>query len=165
MTPRARKLAVAAALAASIPAAALAHERECEHGDQDEDRPVVYAPPPEYAPPPAYPPQAGYAPPAEYPPAEYPPPAEYEYAPPAGWGPSQERPAPPPPRRWREGAWRERRVFELRAELRALDLRRAEAEARFGWSPYRRWRIERWYAARRAEIERRLWELQPVAWR
>ncbi len=48
MTPFTRKLAVAAVLAAALPAAALAHDRD---GDRDED--CDRAPPAAYVPPPA----------------------------------------------------------------------------------------------------------------
>lgn len=54
MTSRVPELFVAAVLAASMPAAALAREHPCEHGD-DDHRPAEYFPPPVYAPPPAYP--------------------------------------------------------------------------------------------------------------
>ena len=120
---RLSKLAIVAVLVSSAPAAALAHDRDCERGDRDR-HPVGYVP---YAEPPGYP------------------------APPAAYGP--------------EGAWRERRIHELRAELRALEARRAEVYARFGWNPRRTWRFDRWYAARRAGLEHRLYELQAVAWR
>jgi hypothetical protein len=129
MTSRISKLAVAAVLAASVPAAALAHD--CD-GDHDGARPPVAwapaAPQPVYAPAPAYP----IAAPSPY---------------------------------WREGGWRERRIHELRAELRALDARRADEYARLGANPWRLHRFDRWYAFRRAELERRLSELAYVAWR
>jgi hypothetical protein len=129
MTSRFSKLFVAAVLASSVPAAALAHDDDCDHGDRDRDhRPVVFVPPA-----PVYAPVNGY-------------PAPY-----AVYG--------------REGGWRERRVHELRAELRELDARRAEAYERFGGNPWRLRRFDRWYAFRRAEIERRLNELAYVAWR
>jgi hypothetical protein len=132
MTSLARKLAVAAVLASSIPAAALAHD-DCEHGGRDGDhRLAVFVPP--VAPPPAY-------------------------------APVNEFPVSAAAPHWREGARRERRIHELRAELRALDARRAEAYARFGGNPWRLRRFDRWYAFRRAEIERRLNELAYVAWR
>lgn len=129
MTSRISKLLVAAVLASSVPAAALAHDGDCDHGDRDRDhRPAVYVPPVE----PAY---------------AYEPVNEYR----AYYG--------------REGAWRERRIHELRAELRELDARRADAYARYGGNPWRLRRFDRWYAVRRAEIERRLNELAYVAWR
>lgn len=125
---RLSKLAVVAVLASSLPAATLAHDRDCERRDADDDhRPVYYAPPTAYASPP-------------------------------------DTPAPPAPY-WREGAWRERRIHELRAELSELDARRAEVHARFGWNPRRMWRFDRWYTVRRAELERSLYELRAVAWR
>jgi hypothetical protein len=138
MTSRTSKLvALAAVLAASIPAAALAHDRD---GDRDGARPpVAYLPPapqPVYAPAPAYP---VYAPAPAYPvnaPAPY----------------------------YREG-WRARRIHELREELRTLDARRAEVYARSGGNPWRMRRFDSWYAVRRAELERRLSELAYVAWR
>lgn len=77
-------------------------------------------------------------------------------------------PAPPPapaPRHWRDGSWRERELREVRAQLNALEQRRAEFHARNGWRPGKVRRFERWYAARRAELERRWYELQAVAWR
>jgi hypothetical protein len=153
MTSRASKIVAAAVLASSIPAIGLA----CDHerGDRDGDRrpPTYYAPPAEYPAPPT-----SYAPPAEYPasPTYYAPPAEY--------------PAPPAPYRLRDGSWREREIAQVTAEIRELDARRAEARARLGWNRSPRkmwmmWRFERWYAARHAELERRLYELQYVAWR
>jgi hypothetical protein len=132
MTSLARKLAVAAVLASSIPAAALAHDGDCDRGDRDGDhRPALYVPP--VALPPAY-------------------------------APVNEYPAPAAPY-YREGGWRGRRIHELRAELRELDARRAEAYARYGGNPWRLRRFDRWYAFRRAELERRLNELAYVAWR
>jgi hypothetical protein len=128
MTSLAKKIALASVLAASIPAAALAHDDDCDRGPG----PGVYVPP--VAPPPAYAPVNGY-------------------------------PAPAAPYTWREGAWRGRRIHELRAELRELDARRAEAYARFGGNPWRLRRFDRWYAFRRAQIERRLDELAYYAWR
>ncbi len=78
-------------------------------------------------------------------------------------------PAPAPDRwredSWRDGSWRERELREVRAELRALDQRRAEFHARFAWNPGKVRRFERRYALRRAELERRWYELQYVAWR
>jgi hypothetical protein len=132
MTSRTSKVvALAAVLAASIPAAALAHDRDHDW-DRDGARPPVAwipeVPQPVYAPAPAYPGAA---------------PAPY----------------------WREGGWRERRVHELRAELRALDAQRADAYARSGGNPWRMRRFDRWYAFRRAELERRLSEVGYVAWR
>jgi hypothetical protein len=121
------KLAVVAVLASTLPAAALAHERDCDRDGDLDRRPVGYVPD---APPPA------------------PPPAPY-------WREGT----------WREGTWRERRIHELRADLRALETRRAEVHARFGWNPRRVWRFDGWYTVRRAELERRLYELQAVAWR
>lgn len=86
---------------------------------------------------------------------------------PGAWAPppSYPTPAPAPDHRWREGAWRARELAAVQAELRALDERRAAVHARHGWSRRKVWRFERWYAARRAELERRWYELQAVAWR
>lgn len=122
MTSRATKLAVAAVLAASLPAAAAA--RDCD--------PAHHAPP-------------AYGAPAAYP--------AYPGAP----GPA--------PRHWREGSWRQRELARVRAEIGALEQRRAEVHARFGWDHRRVRRFERWYAVRRAELDRRWYELQAVAWR
>ncbi len=82
---------------------------------------------------------------------------------PAGWAPAAyPRPAP---HRWREVSWRERELAHLRADLHALEEARADFHARHGWRGRRSVRFERWYAARRAELERRWYELQAVAWR
>ncbi len=51
------------------------------------------------------------------------------------------------------------------AQLRALDAERDRFYAENAWRPGRLRRYERWYAVRRGELERRLEELQPVAWR
>ncbi|HEX9401110.1 MAG TPA: hypothetical protein VF912_13450 [Anaeromyxobacter sp.] len=66
---------------------------------------------------------------------------------------------------WREAAWRERELREVRAELQALDTQRAEVHARFARKPGKVRHYDRWYAERRAELERRWSELQRVAWR
>jgi hypothetical protein len=89
---------------------------------------------------------------------------------PAPW-----QPAPAPPREWRDGgrhdggwraaAWRERELASVRADLRALEAQRAEFHARNAWRPGKLRRFDRWYAERRAELERRWHELQLVAWR
>ena len=94
---------------------------------------------------------------------------------PAGWPPAATYPgdpaaypAPAPGRDWREGRawrWREHERAEVRAQLRALDAEREAFYAANAWRPGRMRRYERSYAIRRAELERRLYELQPVAWR
>jgi poly(3-hydroxybutyrate) depolymerase len=117
---RASKLIVAAALAASLPAAAAA--RDCDHG--------VPAP------------EAWGQPTAYYP----------------------VRPAPAP-YRWREARWRERELFSLRAEFRALDDERARFYAQPGVRRGQARRFERYYAERRADLERRWNDLQYVAMR
>jgi hypothetical protein len=116
---RASKLLLAAALAASIPAAAAA--RECDHGT----------------------------------------PAPEAWAPPATW---PVRP-PPQPSQWREARWRERELLTLRAEFRALDAERARFYAQPGVRRGQARRFERYYAERRAELERRWSDLQLVAMR
>lgn len=76
------------------------------------------------------------------------------------------RPPPPAPaHHWREARWRERELAEIRARLGALDAERARFHARYGHRPGKVRKFERWYAMRRAELERRWWELQPLAWR
>ncbi|HEX9307045.1 MAG TPA: hypothetical protein VF894_06105 [Anaeromyxobacter sp.] len=75
------------------------------------------------------------------------------------------RPAPAPVLRFREAAFRERELREIRAELQALDAERAELHARFGWNPGKLRRYDRWYIERRAELEWRWSALQRVAWR
>jgi hypothetical protein len=137
MTNRVSKLILAAVLASSLPAAASADGR-----DRDGVPPAAW--PPATA---AYPAHA--APPQ--PPGAYP---AYPACP--------DRPAPRP---WREARWRERELAEVRAQLRALDAERDRFYAESGWRPGRVRKFERWYAARRAELERRWYELQPVAWR
>lgn len=113
---RASKLAVAAALAASLPA--LAAARDCDH-------PPVPAPAP------------------------------------AAWVMPAVRPVRPPP----PPAWRERERAALRAEFRALDAERARFYAQPGVRRGQARRFERYYAARRAELERRWEALQYVAMR
>jgi len=115
---RASKLALAAALAASLPAAAAA--RDCDHGT---------------------PAPLAWAPPAAYP------------------------VRPPPPPAWREARWREREVAALRAELRALDAERARFYAQPGLRRGQARRFERYYAERRAQLERRWGDLRRVALR
>ncbi len=82
----------------------------------------------------------------------------------AAW-PAPWRPEPAPSHRWREAAWRERELWRIRAELQALDAERADFHARFAWNPRKLRRYDRSYLERRAELERRWSELQPVAWR
>jgi hypothetical protein len=77
-------------------------------------------------------------------------------------------PAPAPARAWSEGrgtTWRERELATLRAEIRALEARRAEFHARFGWNPRKVSKFERWYVAERAALDRRWQELAYYAWR
>jgi hypothetical protein len=88
----------------------------------------------------------------------------YPAAPPAAYLAYPEPPRPAP-RQWREARWRERELAEVSAQLRALDAERDRFYAENGWRPGRVRRYERWYAARRAELERRWYELQTVAWR
>lgn len=87
----------------------------------------------------------------------------------APWAPPAAHPAPyrPPrhvPDRWTEAGWRERELAHLRTEFRDLDRRREAFYARHR-GPGQVRRFERWYAARRAELERRWNDLQYVAWR
>jgi len=84
--------------------------------------------------------------------------------PPAAYPAYPSHPAPAP-RHWREASWRERELAQVRAEIRALEERRAEFHARFGWNPHKVRKFERWYVAQRAELDRRWYELQYVAWR
>ncbi len=148
MTNRISKLVLAAVLLSSIPLAAFADGRDCDHDRQP----------------------AGSPAPATYP--GYP--AAYPGYPDAYPGYPGAYPAPPPGRDWREGRgwrearewrWREHERAEVRAQLRALDAERDAFYAANAWRPGRVRRYERSYAVRRAELERRLYELQPVAWR
>jgi hypothetical protein len=82
---------------------------------------------------------------------------------PAAWA-APARPPTPPPHRWREAA-RERELQQVRAELRALDLERAEFHARHARQPRKLRRYDASWAERRAEVERRFWQLQQVAFR
>lgn len=146
MTTRLSKLALAAALAAALPALAAANEpgRPCDH-DHDRDldgRPAVVTPVYTPAPPPAYAPPA-YAPPA------YPPPAYAPYR--AARGP--------------ELRWRDRELASIHAELRALDAQRSDFYAYNAYRPGKLRRFDRWYFARRADLERREHQLERVAWR
>lgn len=91
------------------------------------------------------------------------------------WAPPATYPAPAPPPAWREGhshrarwqeaRWRERELAELRFEFRALDDERADFYARPGVRRGQARRFERYYAERRAELERRWNALQLVAMR
>lgn len=82
-------------------------------------------------------------------------------------------PAPAPREDWRahvrdgrrEAAWRERELASCRAELGTLDAARADFHARNAWRPGQLRRYDRGYWARRAELERRMSELERVAWR
>lgn len=87
--------------------------------------------------------------------------------PPAAWPPAAypAYPAPPAPWQWRETRWRERELARVSAELAALDAERDRFHAQYGHRPGKARKFERWYASRRAELERRWWELQTVAWR
>ena len=137
MTNRIQKLVLAAVLASSVPAAALA--RDCDHdGDHDRDD----RPPASYAP---Y--EAPFAPPAYYAPV---------------YAPGYRAPAPA---QWREARWRERELAQLRLEFRALDDERARFYVENAYRPGKVRRFERYYAARRAELDRRWNALQVVAWR
>lgn len=144
MTSRISKLVLAAALAASFPALAAAHDddRDCDH-DRD-DRPVVVTAP-VYAPPPA---------------AAYPAPPAYG----DGWREDGWRGGFWRGGGWRAG-WRERALSAIHADLAALDAQRAEFYEHNGWRPGLVRRYDRWYFARRAELERRELELEGVAWR
>jgi hypothetical protein len=138
MNRRIQKLVLAAVLASSVPAAALA--RDCDHdGDHDRD---------------------------DRPPAAYAPPYEAPVAPPAYYAPAY-RPGyrAPAPDQWREARWRERELTQLRLEYRALDDERARFYAENAYRPGKLRRFERSYAARRAELDRRWNALQVVAWR
>ena len=129
MTTRIQKLVLAAVLASSVPAAALARDCDRDH-DRDDRPPAVYVPP---VAPPAYAP--GYRAPV------------------------------PAPAQWREARWRERELAQLRLEFRALDDERARFYVENAYRPGKLRRYDRWYARRRAELERRFSELQVVAWR
>ena len=139
MNRRIQKLVLAAVLASSVPAAALA--RDCDH-DRDDDRDDR--------------PPAAYVPPYEAPVAAPVYPAYPAYAP--GYG-------APAPAQWREARWRERELWQLRLEFRALDDERARFYAENAYRPGKVRRFERYYAARHAELERRWNALQAVAWR
>ena len=79
--------------------------------------------------------------------------------------PAYPEPPRPAPWTWREHRWRERELAEVSAQLRALDAQRDRFYAENRWHPRRARRFERWYAVRRAELERRWYDLQTVAWR
>jgi hypothetical protein len=74
-------------------------------------------------------------------------------------------PAHGPAPRWREAAWRDRELRELRAELQSLDAQRTYYHARYFRNPGKLRRYDRWYADRRAELERRWHELERFAMR
>jgi hypothetical protein len=88
-------------------------------------------------------------------------PAPEAWAPPAAY---PGRPAPAP-YAWREARWHERERIALRAEFRALDDERARFYAQPGVRRGQARRFERYYAARRADLERRWNALQYVAMR
>jgi hypothetical protein len=113
---RASKLAIAAALAASLPLAASA--ADCDHRTVPAPAPVAWTAPV------AHP----------------------------------VRPPPPP-------TWRARELASLRAEFRALDAERTRFYAQPGVRRGQARKFERYYAARRAELERRWEKLQYVAMR
>ncbi len=131
------KLVLAALVAATLPAAAGAHD--CDHGD---GRPQAAHHDP--LAPPAW--RDGYW--------------RDGYWRDGYWRDGRRRDA-----RWRERVWRERELAEIREELRQLDEQRADlyASGPRGFGRVRR--FERWYAFRRAELERRWMALQQVAWR
>jgi hypothetical protein len=83
---------------------------------------------------------------------------------PASW-PAPARPTTPPPHRAREAAARERELQQLRAALRALDAERAAYHARHARQPRKLRRYDAGWTERRAELERRFWQLQRVALR
>ena len=72
---------------------------------------------------------------------------------------------PAPAARWREAAWRDRELREIRAELQSLDAQRTDYHARYYRNPGKLRRYDRWYADRRAELERRWHELERFAMR
>ena len=70
---------------------------------------------------------------------------------------SERVPAPPrpAPAGWHHVSERERELREIRRELRALEDERADFYARYAGRPGKIRKFERWYAARRAELETR----------
>ncbi len=73
---------------------------------------------------------------------------------------------PPAPRAgWSEARRRERELGSIRAELRSLEVQRARYHAAYAGRPGKLRRYDRWYFGQRAELERRMHELQRVAWR
>jgi len=87
--------------------------------------------------------------------------------PPPAHAPPVVRPVPapvPPEPRWERpehrGAW-----LRLRAEYRRLEEARADFYATWHGNPWRRARFERWYASRRAELDRRREWLASRGWR
>jgi hypothetical protein len=147
MTNPISKLVLAAVLLSSIPLAASADGREGWGRDRDCDRdrdPAGWSQPgAPYGQPDAYAPYTASDRPAS-----------------GAWRAWRER------REWHERReWREHERAEVSAQLRALDAERDRFYAENGWRPGRARRFERYYAFRRAELERRWYELQPVAWR
>lgn len=120
------KLALSAALTALIPAAALADG--CDH-DRGPTAVVYPAPPPAPVYAPAYAPGPGY---------------QVQAAP--AYGPMHRHDG------WR---WRAEERARLRAEYDRLDQIRADFYARPGLRRGQAGRFESWYAARRAELDRR----------
>lgn len=100
------------------------------------------------------PPALAYPAPA-YPAPAYPTPASAGYD--SGYGPA---PVNAYGGGWRHDGWRQREAARIRFELTRLERTRDDFYASGEWRPGKVRKFERWYATRRAELERRLGELR-----
>lgn len=152
MTNPYARLALIAALAVPFlaPTVARADDDDCDEHEHRRPPVVVYAPPAYPAPPvysaPAYPPAPAYPAPA---------PAGYDSGNGYGYGPG-----PAYGGGWRHDGWRQREAGRIRFELDRLERTRDDFYASGEWRPGKVRKFERWYAFRRADLERRLDQLR-----
>lgn len=136
------RLALIAALAVPFLAPTVARADDCDEHEHRRPSAVTY-------PAPAYPAPPVYTAPVHPAPA----PAAYDSG--YGYGPG-------PGYAYRDG-WRHREAARLRFELSRLERTRDDFYASGEWRPGKVRKFERWYATRRADLERRLDELRGYA--